>query len=218
MRLPRPASGLLYGDVSPCPTHPPWRTGYSAPSLRADMEVPVNEHDHEEREQTAAGLRASHAARAESAAARAAALSRYVERRGSDHSDAAWKAAHGARVAAQALAVLSESEPDPAADSRCARNAAASAAQAAQMGQVVDGDAETSALACQAALRASLTAGVAAGAKHLGTDEQLNAEADTAEKAAVKAAETAGWIRPGEDVPSVATGVRSPEVMAMMHL
>ncbi|WP_150493709.1 hypothetical protein [Streptomyces kanamyceticus] len=179
----------------------------------------MNEHNHEEREPTAVALRASHAARAESAAARAAALIPYVEQLGSDgHADAAWKIAHAARVAAQALAVLSESAPDPAADSRCARNAAASAAQASQMGQLVDADAELSAVACRAALNASQAAGVAAGAKYLGTDEGLNAEADAAEKAAVTAAVNAGWVRPGEAVPSVATGVRSPEVMSMMHL
>ncbi|MEU6765312.1 hypothetical protein ABZ916_22620 [Streptomyces sp. NPDC046853] len=180
----------------------------------------MNVQDHGEQEPTAAALKVRHAARAESAAARAAALSHYVEQSASgSHADAVWKAAHAARVAAQALAVLSESEPDPAADSRCARNAAASAAQASQMGQLVDGtDVEASAHACRAALLASQAAGAAAGAKSLGVDEGLNAEADAAEKAAVTAAEAAGWIRPGEDVPSVATGVRSPEVMTMMHL
>lgn len=179
----------------------------------------MNEHNHGERETAAAALRPSHAARAESAAARAAALSRYVEQQGSgDHADAVWKSAHAARVAAQALAVLSESAPDTAADSRCARNAAASAAQAAQMGQLVDDATELAVAACQAALKASLTAGAAAGAKHLGSDEQLNAEADTAERDAVAASERAGWIRPGEAVPAVSTGVRSPEVMSMLHL
>lgn len=176
-------------------------------------------HDHEEREPLAATLKALHATRAESAAARAAALSRYVEQHASqDQADAVWKAAHAARVAAQALAVLSESEPDPAADSRCARNAASSAAQASQMAQLVDVEVELAAEACKAALKASLAAGTASGARALGADEGLNAEADVAERAAVTAAEDAGWIRPGEEVPGVATGVRSPEVMAMMHL
>ncbi|MEV8316169.1 hypothetical protein AB0Q95_18550 [Streptomyces sp. NPDC059900] len=178
----------------------------------------MNAHDHAEQEPTAVTLKAGHAARAESAAARAAALSHYVEQTSAGNADAVWKAAHAARVAAQALAVLSESEPDPAADSRCARNASASAAQASQMGQLVDGEAESSAQACRAALKASLTAGAAAGAKSLGTDESLNTEADAAERAAVAAAEAAGWIRPGEDIPGVATGVRSPELMSMMHL
>lgn len=179
----------------------------------------MNEHDDGEREAAATALRPSHAARAESAAARAAALSRYVEQHGAgNHADAVWKSAHAARVAAQALAVLSESAPDTGADSRCARNAAASAAQASQMAQLVDDAAETAVAAYQAALKASLTAGAAAGAKHTGTDELLNAEADAAEKDAVVAAERAGWIRPGETVPAVSTGVRSPEVMTMLHL
>ncbi|MGB8945716.1 MAG: hypothetical protein WCD21_36585, partial [Streptomyces sp.] len=98
------------------------------------------------------------------------------------------------------------------------------AAQAAQMGQLVDEGtegtehAEHAAAACKAALKASLTAGTAAGAQHLGADERLNAEADAGERDAVMAAERAGWIRADEDVPTVSTGVRSPEVMAMMHL
>ncbi|GGV55303.1 hypothetical protein GCM10010277_55250 [Streptomyces longisporoflavus] len=186
----------------------------------------MNAHDHAEQEPTsvkpkaphATTLKALHAARAESAAARAAALSHYVEQASAGDTDAAWKAAHAARVAAQALAVLSESGPDPAADSRCARNASASAAQASQMGQLVDGEAESAAHACRAALKASQAAGAAAAAKPPGGDEALNAEADAAERAAVAAAEAAGWIRPGESVPAVTTGVRSPEVMSMMHL
>lgn len=210
----------------------------------------MSERDRETQGPQAAALRSGHAARAESAAARAAAISHYVERsvgrsveRGAGErpdgaaadENAVWKAAHAARVAAQALAVLSESPPDPAADSRCARNAAASAAQAAQMGQLVDGDGDgdgydgdgksggrggdsgPSRAACRAALDASLAASAAAGARYLGTDEELNSRADVAEKAAVEAAERAGWIRPGADVPAVSTGVRSPEVMSMLH-
>ncbi|MFF1693338.1 hypothetical protein ACFVXC_06900 [Streptomyces sp. NPDC058257] len=202
----------------------------------------MSERDQETYEPEAAALRQGHAARAESAAARAAAMSHYIERgaggtgkaggvggtgetggTGGQPSgsaadeNAVWKAAHAARVAAQALAVLSESAPDPAADSRCARNAAASAAQAAQMGQLVDGGAEPSLAACQAALKASLAASSAAGARYLGADEELNSQADMAERAAVVAAERAGWIRPGTDVPAVSTGVRSPEVMSMLH-
>ncbi|MGW5866256.1 hypothetical protein ACWFRJ_29180 [Streptomyces sp. NPDC055239] len=196
----------------------------------------MSERERESHGPEAAALRQGHAARAESAAARAAAMSHYIERGAAEtggtgrtegaeeqpssstaDENAAWKAAHAARVAAQALAVLSESAPDPAADSRCARNAAASAAQAAQMGQLVDGDTTLSREACQAALKASLAASSAAGARYLGTDEELNSLADMAEKAAVVAAERAGWIRPGTDVPAVSTGVRSPEVMSMLH-
>ena len=198
--------------------------------------------DHGETAANAATLRAIHAARAGSAAARAAVLSRYVEQRGpgakagnaaaeaetaaavaetaaqkTARAEAVWKSAHAARVAAQALALLSEGPPDPAADSRCARNAAASAAQASKMAQLVDDDAELSTAAFKASLKASQTAAVAAGAQHLGTSEELNAAADTAEAAAVTAAEQAGWVRPGEPVPTVSTGVRSPELMSMMH-
>ncbi|PJN03863.1 hypothetical protein CG740_05585 [Streptomyces sp. CB01201] len=187
----------------------------------------MSERDQEEQPPGAAALRRSHAARAESAAARAAALSHYVEhRRGpaaetagsADRAEAVWKSQHAARVAAQALAVISESAPDPAADSRCARNAAASAAQASRMGRLIDDDAEPSVAACEAALKASLAASAAAGAGRLGADGELNSEADEAEKAAVAAAERAGWIRPGQQIPSVSTGVRSGEVMSMMHL
>ncbi|MGW7078726.1 hypothetical protein [Streptomyces sp. NPDC054866] len=191
----------------------------------------MSERDREMREMRethgpeASVLRQGHAARAESAAARAAAISHYVERVAGEQPDgnatdenAVWKAAHAARVAAQALAVLAESSPDPAADSRCARNSAASAAQASQMGQLVDGDTEPSRAACRAALKASLAASAAAGASCLGTDEGLNSQADEAEKLAVAAAERAGWIRPGADIPAVSTGVRSPEVMSMLHL
>ncbi len=181
--------------------------------------MPVTEHDQEKREPTAsAALRKAHAARTESAAARAATLSRYVEQHGTDdHADAVWKAAYAARVAAQSLAVLSESEPDPAVDSRCSRNAAAAAAQASLSGQLVDRNAEASGAACRAALRASQAAAAAAGGKHLGADEDLNTEADNAEKEAVAAAERAGWIKPGESVPAVSTGIRSADVMAMLH-
>ncbi|WP_329546339.1 hypothetical protein OG548_20295 [Streptomyces sp. NBC_01356] len=186
-------------------------------------------------------LRSSHATRTRSAASRAAAICHYIERHGSAEKheagtaeggtaagvtaevgpaakEIAWKAAHAARVAAQAFAVLSESAPAPAADSRCARNAAASAAQAAQMGQLHDGDGELSVAACRAAVHASRAAAEAAGAQGLGVNETLNASADAAEAAAVAAAEEAGWMRPGQDLPQVSTGLRSPEIMSMLHL
>ncbi|MCF3119316.1 hypothetical protein IPZ68_06285 [Streptomyces arenae] len=174
-------------------------------------------------------LRASHAARARSAAVRAAALCQYIERAAADEQDTektreaegrniAWKAAHAARVSAQALAVLAESAPHPAADSRCARNAAASAAQAAQMGRLHDGSGDLAVAACEAALKASQAASDAAGKEHLGESAELNARADEAEEAAVAAAERAGWLRRGEPLPEVSTGVRSPELMSMMHL
>lgn len=171
-------------------------------------------------------LRQQHSARAASAAARATALFHYVEQHapnepregGMTNEQIVWKASNAARVSAQALAVLAESAPDPAADSRCARNAAASAAQAAQAGQLCDGGSESSASACRAAIKASLSAGAAATAAAKGETSALNAEADTDEAAAVAAAITAGWVKPGEQLPEVSTGVRSADLMSMMHL
>ncbi|MEU6822725.1 hypothetical protein ABZ921_19025 [Streptomyces atriruber] len=170
-----------------------------------------------------ADLRAGHAARAKSAAFRAASICHYVERHGAQE-NVVWKAAHAARVSLQALAVLSESAPDPAADSRCARNAAASAAQAAQMSQLHDGeseglegDGELALTACRAALKASQAASAAAGRDGLGADEALNTAADEAEADAVAAAERAGWMRPGQRLPEMSAGMRSPELMSMMH-
>ncbi|NEA02754.1 hypothetical protein G3I28_26030, partial [Streptomyces sp. SID10116] len=51
----------------------------------------------------------------------------------------------------------------------------------------------------------------------LGADETLNAAADEAEAAAVTAAERAGWMRPGQRLPEMSTGMRSPELMSMLH-
>ncbi|MFF4350445.1 hypothetical protein [Streptomyces sp. NPDC001530] len=86
------------------------------------------------------------------------------------------------------------------------------------MGQLHDGASELSVAAYQAALKASQCAADAAGAGALGENETLNATADAAEAAAVAAAEKAGWMRPGQAVPQVSTGMRSPELMSMMHL
>ncbi|MFE4856093.1 hypothetical protein [Streptomyces sp. NPDC056670] len=170
-------------------------------------------------------FRASHMARARSAASRAAAVLRHIEGLGTDEEQPAedaraeilFKANHAARVAAQAIAVLNESQPDPAADSRCARNAAAAASQASQMGQLHDDGSELAAGAFRAAVKAAQASGAAAVAGAQGEDETLNAEADAAESTAVAAAEAAGWIRPGEQIEPVATGTRSTDVMAMMH-
>ncbi|MEV7193978.1 hypothetical protein AB0N81_19550 [Streptomyces sp. NPDC093510] len=163
-----------------------------------------------------ASLRTGHAARAKSAALRTAAIHHYVEQHGAEQ-NTSWKTAHAARVSAQALAVLSESAPDPAADSRCARNAAAAAAQAAQMARLHDGDSEPAATACRAALKASQAAATAAGRDALGADETLNVAADEAEADAVAAAEHAGWMQQGRRLPETPTGLRSPELMSMMH-
>ncbi|MFF3458552.1 hypothetical protein ACFYXH_30385 [Streptomyces sp. NPDC002730] len=172
-------------------------------------------------------LRKSHAARTRSAAARAAAISHYIEQRSPDekHEDeaagreVAWKAAHAARLSAQAVATLSESAPDPAADARCARNAAAAGALAAQMGQLHDGAGDLSVAANRAALKASQAAADAAGKEGMGTNAALNATADAAEADAVAAAEAAGWMKPGHHhQPQVSSGMRSPELLSMMHL
>ncbi|MFI6470571.1 hypothetical protein ACIBL5_10015 [Streptomyces sp. NPDC050516] len=200
-----------------------------------DEEKAMSEQNHDkevgtpaegaEHQETANPFRASHMARAQSAASRAAAVLQHIEGPGADEkrSDGAaraeilFKAKHAARVAAQALAALSESQPNPAADSRFARNAAAAASQAAQMGQLHDDGSEVSAAASRAAVKAAQAAGAAAVAGALGENETLNADADAAEKAAVAAAEAAGWIRPGEQIQEVSTGTRSADVMAMMH-
>ncbi|MFD7337595.1 hypothetical protein ACFV98_16530 [Streptomyces violascens] len=187
-----------------------------------EVNTPVEGAEHQE---TVNPLRASHMARAQSAASRAAATLRHIEGPGANEKPPAeaasaeilFKANHAARVAAQALAALSEGQPNPAADSRFARNAAAAASQAAQMGQLHDDGSELSAAASQAAVKAAQAAGAAAVAGALGENETLNAEADAAEKAAVAAAEAAGWIRPGEQIHDVSTGTRSADVMAMMH-
>jgi hypothetical protein len=189
--------------------------------------VPQPQEKQETAEDTAERtLRTSHATRTRSAASRAAAICHYIQQHTSDEKheggategEISWKSAHAARVAAQAVAVLSEGSPSPAADSRCARNASASAAQAAQMGQLHDNSSELSVAACRAALKASQAAAAAAGAGGLGEDETLNAGADAAEADAVAAAEAAGWMRPGQDLPAVSTGMRSPDLMSMMHL
>ncbi|MER0446922.1 hypothetical protein ABR738_20535 [Streptomyces sp. Edi4] len=192
-------------------------------------------------------LRTAHLARAHSAASRAAAVLRHIEGSRAEEERAGagagaeeeragagtraeeeragagtraeilFKAGHAARVAAQALAVLHEGRPQPAADSRCARNAAAAASQAARMGELHDEGGELAATASRAALKAAQAAGAASAAGAGGENQTLNAEADAAEKAAVAAAEAAGWTRPEERVVPVATGIRSADVMAMTH-
>ncbi|MCX5387543.1 hypothetical protein [Streptomyces sp. NBC_00083] len=192
------------------------------PGPGTEADTPSAAAEHREPEDP---FRAGHLARARSAASRAAALLRHVEAsgagetgpEGSARAEILFKANHAARTAAQAIAVLLESRPHPAADSRCARNAAAAASQAAQMGQLHDDGGEAATAASRAAVKAAQAAGAAAVAGAVGENETLNAEADAAEKAAVAAAEAAGWIRPGEQIQPVATGTRSADVMAMMH-
>jgi hypothetical protein len=86
------------------------------------------------------------------------------------------------------------------------------------MGQLHDSSSELSVAACRAALTASQAAAAAAGAGGSGENETLNAKADAAEADAVAAAKKAGWMLPGQDLPEVSTGIRSPDLMSMLHL
>ncbi|MFI9051667.1 hypothetical protein [Streptomyces sp. NPDC053427] len=146
-----------------------------------------------------AEFRKTHAARARSALARAEATCRHL---GIERHEAtlvpkspAGKAANAIRLSERTLASLDESAPDPAADARCARNAAAAATIAAQVAQAHDAT-ELADAAHQAALAASVAALEAASAKALGRDAHLNAEASNAEAAACAAATAAGWLEP----------------------
>ncbi|MEV7979414.1 hypothetical protein [Streptomyces sp. NPDC086519] len=150
-------------------------------------------------------LRKLHSARARSAYERAVAACRHA---GIDP-DAAQtvptspvgRAANALRLSAQSLTALAGTAPDPAADARCARNAAATAALAAQvathMSAQVTGsqdDHAGTATALRAALTASQAAAKAAGGTAAGQDMALNAIADDAEDRAVEAARAAGWM------------------------
>ncbi|MET7478246.1 hypothetical protein ABZT17_28320 [Streptomyces sp. NPDC005648] len=144
----------------------------------------------------AQALRELHGTRARSAYERALAACR---RAGVDESAAqavpdspVGRAAHALRLAGRSLAALTTSAPDPAADARCARNAAATAALAAQLAQTRE-EGEGAREALGAALAASRAAAVAAGGAAAGKDTALNAAADEAEKLAVAAAREAGW-------------------------
>ncbi|MGW2516014.1 hypothetical protein ACWC09_03080 [Streptomyces sp. NPDC001617] len=145
---------------------------------------------------TAQVLRELHGTRARSAYERALAACRHA---GVDESAAqvvpdspVGRAAHALRLTARSLDALVTSVPDPAADARCARNAAATAALAAQLAQAHD-DGEGPREALRAALTASRAAAVAAGGAAAGKDTALNTAADEAEKLALAAAREAGW-------------------------
>ncbi|MFF4257469.1 hypothetical protein ACFY1L_40420 [Streptomyces sp. NPDC001663] len=138
-----------------------------------------------------------HGARARSAYDRAVAACRYA---GVDRAAAepvprspTERAANALRLTAQLLDGLAAGAPDPAADARCARNATAAAALAAQVAQSHDGN-EAAAHALRAALAASQAAATAAGGTAAGRDAALNSAADNAEERAVAAARDAGWI------------------------
>ncbi|MEV6680858.1 hypothetical protein AB0N09_28925 [Streptomyces erythrochromogenes] len=143
-------------------------------------------------------LRARHGARARSAVDRAAAACRHA---GIDEGQAKLvpnspesAAAQSVRLSSQSVAALAEAAPDPAADARCARNAAAAATVAAEMAKAHDDSGERAEAAYRSALQASLAAAAAAGGSALGRDEELNSKAEAAETAAVAAARAAGWM------------------------
>ncbi|MEU6148228.1 hypothetical protein ABZ848_48880, partial [Streptomyces sp. NPDC047081] len=103
-------------------------------------------------------LRETHGTRARSAYDRAVAACRYA---GVDESAAelvptspVGRAANALRLSARSIEALGTGTPDPAADARCARNAAATAALAAQLAGARD-DGEGSPEALRAALAAS---------------------------------------------------------------
>lgn len=170
-------------------------------------------------------LRNGHTARARSAFDRTKGACRFagVEADPTDviavPTAAAAKAANAIRLSADAVAALAEGTPDPAADARHGRNAAAAAVLAAQLAQSQAEQSQTAVsqaaqplvaqsqavdeladAAYHAALKASQAAGTAAGREGLGRNEALNAEADAAEAAAVAAARAAGWL--GADLAS----------------
>ncbi|MGI5456284.1 hypothetical protein ACQEWB_24570 [Streptomyces sp. CA-249302] len=146
---------------------------------------------------SAQALRRTHGTRARSAYDRAVAACRHA---GVDESSAepvptgpVGRAAQALRLSARSIDALGTGSPDPAADARCARNAAATAALAAQLARSQNGGAGS-----QEALRAALTASQAAAAAAAGTaagkDTSLNTAADEAEAHAVEAAREAGWM------------------------
>ncbi|WP_406437949.1 hypothetical protein OHB00_25730 [Streptomyces sp. NBC_00631] len=141
-------------------------------------------------------LRKLHSARARSAYERAVAACRHAgiapDAAQTVPTTPVGRAANALRLSAQSLTALAGTAPDPAADARCARNAAATAALAAQVAaQMARSGAAT---ALRAALTASQAAAKAAGGTAAGQDTALNAIADDAEEGAVEAARAAGWM------------------------
>ncbi|MBL1109536.1 hypothetical protein JK361_33990 [Streptomyces sp. 5-8] len=138
----------------------------------------------------AADLRRVHGGRAHSAYDRAVAACRHagVVRDAAEvvPKDAVGRAANALRLSARSLDAL-------AADARCARNTAATAALAAQLAAARAGGPDAEA-ALRAALTASRTAAAAAGGTARGRDAALNAEAEEAERRAVTTAREAGWL------------------------
>ncbi|MGW3126892.1 hypothetical protein [Streptomyces sp. NPDC001123] len=142
-------------------------------------------------------LRTLHSARARSAYERAVAACRHAgiapDAAQTVPTSPVGRAANALRLSAQSLTALAGTAPDPAADARCARNAAATAALAAQVAVALDDRTET-ASALRAALTASQAAAMAAGGTAAGQDAALTAQADDTEERAVEAARRAGWM------------------------
>ncbi|WP_225824253.1 hypothetical protein [Streptomyces naphthomycinicus] len=164
----------------------------------AEADPPTAEADPRaaEADPRAEELRRVHGARARSAYGRAVAACRHAGV-GQDAAeivpkDSAGRAANALRLSAGSLAALADGAPDPAADARCARNTAATAALAAQLAAARDGG-PAAAEALRAALWASRTAAAAAGGLAPGRDAALNATAEEAERRAVATAREAGW-------------------------
>ncbi|WP_159046297.1 hypothetical protein [Streptomyces sp. MMG1121] len=167
-------------------------------STQEQRNVREEQQKQEKQGETAAeALRQVHSTRAHSAYDRAVAACRYAGV-GQDAAevvpkDPVGRAANALRLSADSLAALAASAPDPAADARCARNAAATAALAAQVAAARD-DGPASASALHAALAASRAAAAAAGGSARGQDASLNAGAEEAERHAVAMARAAGWV------------------------
>ncbi|WP_030677753.1 hypothetical protein [Streptomyces sp. NRRL B-1347] len=141
-------------------------------------------------------LQDRHLARARSAYARAVAACRAAgiepDRAEAVPTGPAARAANAVRLAARSIAERAGRTPDPAADARCARNASAAAAIAAQTAHAHTPDTLTT-TALKAALTASHTAAETAGGPRPGRDETLTERADATEERAVATAAEAGW-------------------------
>ncbi|MER6268187.1 hypothetical protein [Streptomyces sp900105755] len=109
-----------------------------------------------------------HAARAHSAYERAVAACRHAgiapDAAQTVPTSPVGRAADALRLSAQSLGALAGTAPDPAADARCARNAAATAALAAQVATALEDGRTRSASALRAALTASQAATAATAA------------------------------------------------------
>ncbi|MFF4306139.1 hypothetical protein [Streptomyces sp. NPDC001601] len=114
-----------------------------------------------------------HAARAHSAYERAVAACRHAgiapDAAQTVPTSPVGRAANALRLSAQSLGTLAGTAPDPAADARCARNAAATAALAAQVAAALEDGRTRPASALRAALSASQAATAATASRPDGT-------------------------------------------------